>query len=718
MADVSGNWLPVGAVEFWIAPVGERALVYIKPDGLIAFWSPQAEKLTGLSREAALEVDWMQLTGHQPGRYDELVSISTKSGDPRRLRLSMQPVEGAGWAAVLEDPKSPETIHQATVRALRESEERYQFALKGASDGIWDWDLVSNRVVFSSRWKSMLGYTDQELPDHVDTWRRLVHPEDLSQAEERVHQYLSGQSDRYEAEFRMLHKEGGVRNILSRGHLVLDGAGQPARLVGTHVDLTERKQVEQALRQSQQLLQRTQELANVAGWTFSIPEGQLATSELGHSLLDRGRVHPDDVDRVRNAWQAALLGQPYEIEYRLRQGEELTWVFARASTTLDTSGNPLLITGVAQDITGQRRLEEQFLQSQKIEAIGQLAGGIAHDFNNLMTIVNGTAELLLYDCANPSQKNDILDILAAGERAAALTQQLLAFSRKQMLKPRTLQMNSVLSHFRRMLDRVLGEDICVETRLEPALWSIRADHGQIEQVLLNLVVNAREAMPTGGLLLIETSNQMVQTHPMVEIVVSDNGCGMSPEVMEKAFQPFFTTKEVGKGSGLGLSTVHGIVHQSGGSISVSSQPGLGTKFRLLFPALPRSRPMQEPALGRATVLLVEDEDGVRRVTRAFLEREGYQVLEANCGAAALDVLKTFPGQVDLLLTDVVMPGPQSGPQLASAVAQSHPQVRVLYMSGYRGEALGRYGVSDSGDHFLAKPFTVTSLLESVARLLA
>lgn len=715
MVDLRSNWLPMGAIEFWSSREESQAVVYVQPDGLIAFWSSQAAALTGYSQAEVLGQPWARFIPYPLGRYDELRRFQPKSGASRELRLTVTPLEGSGWAAVLEDPGCRETVHRATLCALKQSEERYKLALKGANDGIWDWNLETNDVVFSSRWKSMLGYADGELANCVETWRRLVHPQDLPQAEERVRLYIAGQTDRYESEFRMTHKDGSIRNILARGYLVSNEEGRPIRLVGTHVDLTERKQAEQALRRSQQLLQRTQELANVAGWTFSIPERHLATSEFGQSLLDKTRIHPDDVARVKAAWQAALLGEPYEIEYRLRNGDELTWVFARASTSLDEAGHPLLITGVAQDITGQRRLEEQFLQSQKMEAIGQLAGGIAHDFNNLITIVNGTAELLLYDCTNPAQKNDILDILAAGDRAATLTQQLLAFSRKQLLKPRTLQMNSVLSNFSRMLDRVLGEDIHLETQEESGLWSIRADQGQVEQVLLNLVVNAREAMPTGGHLRIETRNLVSQGLSMVEIVVSDTGCGMAPEVMERVFQPFFTTKEIGKGSGLGLSTVHGIVHQSGGTVSVSSQPGVGSQFRLLFPAL--AHPPVEKERRQATILLVEDEAGVRRVTKAFLERQGYQVLEANCGAAALDVLRAHQGGVDLLLTDVVMPGAQNGPQLAAAIAQQHPQLKVLYMSGYRGESLDRYGVSDAADHFLAKPFTVTSLLESVARLL-
>lgn len=716
MVNLRNNSLPLGAVEFWSAAEEAKAFVFVGADGLISFWSPQAAVLLGYSQDEALQRPWTKLVGHPLEAGDQMQLIPHKDGSWKKLRLALGPVEGSGWAAVLEDPNSRETVHRATLCALKQSEERYKLALKGANDGIWDWNLVSDEVVFSCRWKSMLGYAEHELANQVDTWRSLVHPEDLPLAEERVRLYITGRSDRYESEFRMRHKDGAYRNILARGYLVLDDRNRPIRLVGTHVDLTERKQAEQALRRSQQMLQRTQELANVAGWTFAIPERHLTTSELGYALLDRSKLHPDDVARVRTAWQAALLGEPYEIEYRLRNGEEVTWVFARASTTMDEAGHPVLITGVAQDITGQRRLEEQFLQSQKMEAIGQLAGGIAHDFNNLITIINGTAELLLYDCTNPAQKNDILDILSAGERAAALTQQLLAFSRKQLLKPRTLQMNSLLTNFRRMLDRVLGEDIQVDTRQDPALWNIRADQGQIEQMLLNLMVNAREAMPTGGNLLIETSNQMVQDQPMVEILVRDDGCGMELEVLEKVFQPFFTTKEVGQGSGLGLSTVHGIVHQTGGTISVSSQPGKGTDFRILFPAL--VRPGQERESRRqATVLLVEDEQGVRRVTRAFLERQGYRVLEANCGSAALELLKSFQGRVDLLLTDVVMPGAQNGPQLAAAVGALHPELKVLYMSGYRGEALGRYGVSDAADHFLAKPFTVNSLLESVARLL-
>jgi two-component system cell cycle sensor histidine kinase/response regulator CckA len=638
-----------------------------------------------------------------------------------------------------------EARYKATETALRESDERYQFALRGANDGIWDWNLITNDVVFSSRWKSMLGYLDAELADNVGTWARLLHPEDAPRAQEAVRQYLANEIDKYEIEFRMAHKEGGHRNILARAHLVVDAQQRPMRLVGTHVDITDRIQAEAALRQSEEMLRRTQAIAHVVGWTFDIAESKFTMSrdamrQMGWEtasgeLCDFNSVmHPEDLPRVRTAWLAACAGAPYEMEYRLVIDREIVWVYSHGTTDLDRDGKPVTIIGVTQDVTARRKLEEQFQQAQKMDAIGQLAGGIAHDFNNLMTVVNGSAELLLDELPAGPMREVMTDIRSAGERAAALTHQLLAFSRKQILQACNLDLNATVSQLDRMLARLIGEDIAVVTLLDPNLSRIKVDPGQIEQVILNLVVNARDAMPTGGRLTIETKNILVAPGMLavteglspgyyVELSVADNGVGVPHALKEKIFEPFFTTKDVGKGTGLGLATVYGIVKQSGGHISFASSVGVGTTFTVLLPSASdrvvttTSTLRAAPTFrGTETILLVEDEHAVRRVVRATLERSGYRVLEANAGSVAVDLARRHAGEIDMLLVDVVMPG-MSGRQVADMICEGAPGLPVLFMSGYTDDAIVRNGVLEAKDHFLAKPFAPTSLIKKVRGVL-
>jgi len=725
---------PPEALEFWVQCDQQRALIFVDSSGVIQSWNRAATRVTGHSEQSVTGRRWRDLFDIPLDLTDSSVSLRDPGGTLHLLRFRARAVTGGGWAVVLEPLHSGttlESLQQATQVALQESEERLQFALKGANDGIWDWNLVTNSVSFSSRWMTMLGYAEGEWPGHVDTWRRLVHPEDLAGAECLVTAYLSGASDQYEAEFRMLHKDGSYRHILARGYLVLDRDGNPARLVGTHVDLTEHKKAEAALRRSQQLLQRTQAIANVAGWTYSIGAGTLTSDARGESLFDLNQVHPEDRERLYKAWQSALLGADLEMEYRLLRGDEETWVFVRSTTECDEHGTPLRVLGAVQDISALKRLEQQFHRAQRMEAIGQLAGGLAHDYNNITTVTNASAEYILSENPDSPYREDLLAIIEAGERGAALTQQLLAFSRKQLLNPQVLNLNSVIQQFRRMLDRVIREDIQFVTRPQVELWAVRADPGQLEQVLLNLVINARDAMTEGGQLTLATRNCRIDTpNPYncpageyVELTVSDTGVGIPEDVQEKIFQPFFTTKEVGKGSGLGLSTVYGIVHQSGGFLRVTSQAGEGSTFSMIFPAVfektcsPQPRlPKRAEGEGQGTILLVEDEAAVRRVTRKFLERHGYHVLEASGASEGLQQVADFAGRIDLLLTDVIMPGKLNGPDLAARLQSLCPQMRVLFMSGYAGEALSRNGITD--DCLLPKPFSPSALLEKVGACLA
>jgi len=380
--------------------------------------------------------------------------------------------------------------------------------------------------------------------------------------------------------------------------------------------------------------------------------------------------------------------------------------------------------GTVQDITDRRRLEEQLLQSQKMEAIGRLAGGVAHDFNNLLTAIIGYADLLARRVqGTPRLEHNVAEILEAAERAAGLTRQLLAFSRKQVLQPRVLSLNATVSEMENMLRRLIGEDIQLLTRLDAGLGQVRADPTQIEQVILNLAVNARDAMPRGGTLTVETGNADLEEGRFVMLAVSDTGVGMDAETRSRVFEPFFTTKEPGKGTGLGLAMVYGIVAQSGGTIRVSSEPGQGTTFRVRLPrvdeevAVEGPRGAETPADGGTeTVLVAEDEDGVRGLICEILQGLGYHVLEAPRPEAAIHTLAEGGPRVHLLLTDVVMPG-MDGRQLAERLTALQPGLRVLYMSGYTGEAIAEHGVLDQGTQLLQKPFTPDALARKVREVL-
>jgi two-component system, cell cycle sensor histidine kinase and response regulator CckA len=381
-----------------------------------------------------------------------------------------------------------------------------------------------------------------------------------------------------------------------------------------------------------------------------------------------------------------------------------------------------------------RQSEDYLRQSQKMEAVGRLAGGVAHDFNNLMTVIMGRSELLMtgLDEADPLRRNAD-EIKRTAERAVALTRQLLAFSRKQVLTPKVLDLNVVVANMDRMLRRLIGEDIDLVTVLGPALERVKADPGQIEQVIMNLAINARDAMPSGGKLTIETANvyldhayarkhAAVRPGPYVMLSVSDNGTGMDADTQSHIFEPFFTTKDQGKGTGLGLATVYGIVKQSEGYIWVYSEPGWGTSFKMYLPRIADAPEPLEPVpavaqpRGSETVLLVEDEDGVRELTREILTMNGYTVIAARHGAEALEVCQRHSGEIALILTDVVMPQ-MSGHELMERIRPLRPSLKVLYMSGYTDKAIVRHGMLTGDIAFLQKPFTPDALARKVREVL-
>jgi PAS domain S-box-containing protein len=460
--------------------------------------------------------------------------------------------------------------------------------------------------------------------------------------------------------------------------------------------------------------------------------GYAPAEMIGKTLFELG-CYADPADRERLVAASAAPGSTATTEaaFRHKSGQLLYAQVSMEVLTLAGVAEPLNMV-VLVDLTERRRLESELLQAQKMDAIGRLAGGVAHDFNNSLGVILGYTEILMRT-ADPKQRGRLEQVLKATQRATGLTRQLLAFSRKQVVDPKVLDLNLLLSDLETMLAPLIGEDIDLAIAAGADLGQVRADPGQLEQVVMNLCVNARDAMPDGGVLRLETENvELNATHAArhesmapgryVMLAVSDSGCGMSEEVVSRIFEPFFTTKEPGKGTGLGLAMVYGIVKQAGGHVWAYSEVGRGTTFKLYFPRIDEpvtGVTLDEdalPARGSETILLVEDEESLRDIAREILEGHGYQVLPAGGADAALALARSHPARIDLVLTDVVMPG-TNGRVLADALVAARPGLRVLFMSGYTDDVIAHRGVLEPGTLLLEKPFTVLGLLRRVREAL-
>jgi PAS domain S-box-containing protein len=448
-------------------------------------------------------------------------------------------------------------------------------------------------------------------------------------------------------------------------------------------------------------------------------------------------VPEEDHPIIAAAEEDCLRVKRFQAEYRLKRKDgQVIWVSDTAVVVPGSESHPLM-EGIIVDITERRLLENQLQQARRMEAVGRLAGGVAHDFNNLLTIIKGYVELALKRCAEqPELRGNIQRIEDAAERAVTLVRQLLAFSRKQVLKPKVLDLNSIVLNMDKLVRRLMSERIEMKTQIDKNIGAVKADPGQIEQVILNLIVNARDAMPNGGKLLIETGNieldstfghdqASIKPGPYVMLSVTDTGIGMSAETLAHIFEPFYTTKESGRGTGLGLSTVYGIVKQSGGHVSVYSELGKGTTFKVYLPRV--DDPVQAPATveapgsasaeGAETILLVEDEPAVRELARMVLSERGFSVIEAQSPEDAVRLAGKHGVEIHLLLTDVVMPG-MSGHDLAKQLTARHPNLRVLYMSGYTHNMIAENGTLEEGLSFLQKPFTPQVLTQKVREVLS
>jgi signal transduction histidine kinase len=463
-------------------------------------------------------------------------------------------------------------------------------------------------------------------------------------------------------------------------------------------------------------------------------------SRNGADTLERflAMVHPEDRDYVAGRISLATeKGEDYQTEFRiLMHDSTIRWVAAFGHCVSGADGRPQVMTGVDLDMTEPRRLEEQFRQAQKMEAIGQLAGGVAHDFNNLLTVILGNASMLLSSNGSPAEQTGcVKQVVEAAERAAGLTRQLLLFGRKQVMQPASLNLNEVVSNMAKMLRRILGEDIALCPSFASGLPAVRGDVGMLEQVLLNLVVNARDAMPRGGRLDITTRRVVVdeesarhnpQRSPGASVClsVSDTGCGIEPEHLPRIFEPFFTTKEAGKGTGLGLATVYGIVQQHRGWIEVSSHLNQGTVFNIYLPAVEGTAASPRPAsaaaplpLGREGVLVVEDDAAVRLLATQLLQRCGYSVWNAVSGLVALDVWREHAEEIQVLLTDMIMPDGITGKDLSERLLKEKPTLKVIYTSGYSPESVCAGLSLREGENFLKKPYTAAQLVQLVRKTL-
>ena len=521
--------------------------------------------------------------------------------------------------------------------------------------------------------------------------------------------------------------------------------GKLAGTIAVAVDVSERSRNERAREEAETLYRSLveqlsavtyiAELGVEGEWLFVSPQiesllGYTAQEWRANASNWIENVHPEDREIVLAAEDATLQGKSFRAEYRMfRRDGKLIWINDSGSLVPGPNGRSLL-HGVLLEVTEQKQLQVHLSHSQRMEAVGQLASGVAHDFNNLLTIIKGYSSLLMERDLDETDAHAAREIQQAAERAAALTHQLLAFSRKQTLQPRVLDLNKIVHGLEMMLRRVLTENVELRIQTAADLGLVKADPVQMEQVLINLVVNARDAMPKGGTLTIATAPRQVLQHSgegeslmragsYVSLTVSDTGIGMDSATRTRIFEPFFTTKEVGKGTGLGLATVYGIVKQSNGHIEVESEPGKGAAFRISLPRVEqevtalRKPPMTEPKHGTGTILLAEDEPLLRELGQTILTQAGYKILTAPNA----DALKTFvaehEGKIDLLLTDVVMPG-MSGPELVKLVRARWPEVRVLYMSGYADDEIEDLD-RDAG--FLQKPFTPTELTAKIAEML-
>ena len=628
---------------------------------------------------------------------------------------------------------------------LQASEKRYRDLFEQSIDAIYTTSTGGRFLEVNQAYLDLFGYAREEI-DAVSAEDFYSNPEDRSEFQRVLRE------NGYVKDFPItsLKKDGTTIHTLDSTVTQYGPDGEVVGYQGIIRDVTEHKESEDKLRASESRLSETQRIAKLGSWVWNITEDTLWWSDETYAVFGRtpqefsptheaslAAVHPDDTEHVGEALDAALhQGESFDIYYRILHpdGSERV-VQSRGSVTRDEAGDPVRMVGHVQDMTEQRLLEEQLRQSQKIEAVGQLAGGVAHDFNNLLTGIIGYTQLVQRKIgAESPQAADLGRVLQLSNRAASLTRQLLAFSRRQTLESKVFNLNALLQDSNKVLTRLIGEHIEVEFHPGPDAGNVRGDPSQIEQVVFNLMINARDAMPEGGKLTLETADVMLDEEycdrhvavapgRYVMLAVTDAGCGMDAETLEQIFEPFFTTKERGEGTGLGLAVVYGIVKQHGGSIWVYSEPGRGTTVKVYLARVEEEAEEisydEEPVAaltGSETILVVEDEETVRVITKRALEEQGYRVYTAATPGEAEALYSKHEEEIDLLLTDVVLPE-MDGPSLFARMSEQTGSLKVLYMSGYAEAAILRNKLVAGEVNFIQKPFAQIELARKVREAL-
>jgi two-component system, cell cycle sensor histidine kinase and response regulator CckA len=689
--------------------------------------------------------------------HDYEVLLRIKDGQVRQGSLSARLIlddngRPVGLRGLLRDITERKLIE----RELRESEARWQFALEGAGDGVWDWDVITGSVFFSTRWKAMLGYAEDEIGSTLDEWDRRVHPDDKACAYADLERHFRQETEYYQNEHRMLCKDGSCKWILDRGKVIKwTEDGKPRRVIGTHTDITKHKLAEAALQKSEKRLRQIIDL---------VPQFIFAKNREGRFILVNKAVadaygttveeltgktdgdfnpNKDEINRfLRDDLLVMDSGKPKEIdEEHITDSKGNTRILqtVKIPFTLSLKGDDAIL-GVSTDITEQKqseeektRLESQLRQAQKMEAMGTLVGGIAHDFNNILTAINGFGTLLQMTMEESSpQRRYVNQIILSSQKAANLTRSLLTFSREQPVILTPTSINTCIKGTEKLLKRLLTEDIELSTSFAPEDIITMADATQIDQILFNLATNSRDAMKNGGKLNIETKlfhmdNRFKDLHgfgypgKFALMTVSDNGGGMDESTKERIFDPFFTTKELGKGTGLGLSTVYGIVKQHNGYIDVSSRPGLGTTFSIYLPAVEITAGEETSFLpviikgGNENILIAEDDTDVRLFMKESLIGHGYNIFEATDGQDVIDKFKEHKN-IDLIILDSVMPR-KNGREAYDEIRIIKPFTKTLFMSGYTKDIILNKGIEEGEVNFITKPFSRDELIKKVRDVL-
>jgi PAS domain S-box-containing protein len=751
-----------------VESIKDYAIFMLDPDGNVATWNEGAQRIKGYT--ASEIVGRHHSTFYPPcdvasGKPLRLLEVAAREGRVETEGWRIRKDASRFWANVvitaLFDPQGTllgfgKVTRDLSERAAAETAlRRHALVFDTIREGVLMMDLDGRITDLNPGAERLFGYSKSELLGQQVV---MLHDPRLEGKREALIQAALRRDGFWSGELPFRRKDGsdGVADVFVVAQL--DEHGVPNAWIGVNRDITQRRRAELTAEENRALLAAAEELANVGSWSLTPGSATLTWSDQMYRIMGRepqsdvittdsflGRVHPDDRTMVQDAFQRLREqggSSPVECRVIRPDGTERI-VQAKGGVQRDSNGKVVRILGSAQDITDRvgterelREVEEQLRQSQKMEAIGQLAGGVAHDFNNLLTVIKAYSGLVAEQLDDESQlRADVVEIQRAAGRAASLTQQLLAFSRKQVLQPRILDLNGVARELEPMLGRLIGDDISIVMDLDHEIGRVTADRGQIEQVLINLAVNARDAMPAGGTLTIASANVRLDDayhgrHPVVApgeyvmIAVSDTGCGMDEATRLRIFEPFFTTKPAGKGTGLGLSTVYGIVKQSSGYVWVYSERHIGTCFKVYLPRLETgeltSTTSDHPGVARLSgseiVLLVEDEPSVRSLARRVLERNGYTVLEAHDGRDALRVAEQYKQPIQLLVTDMMMPE-LGGPDVWGALKGKRPELRVLFMSGYTNEDMIRRGLLDPGAAFLQKPFTPTDLARAARDVL-